>query len=48
MGRTNVVYTGVAIKYGDKITKFTEKTEVVFGQFDDAHIQAYVDTGEPM
>lgn len=48
MGRTNVVYTGVAIKYDDKIQKFTEKTEVVFGKFDDVHIQAYVDTGEPM
>lgn len=48
MGRTNVVYTGVAIKYGDQIHKFTEKTEVTFGKFDDAHIRAYVETGEPM
>lgn len=48
MGRTNVVYTGLAIKYGDKIHKFTESTEVTFGKFDDAHIRAYVETGEPM
>lgn len=48
MGRTNVVYTGVAIKYGDKIHKFSETTDVTFGHFDDTHIQAYVDTGEPM
>lgn len=48
MGRTNVVYTGLAIKYGDQIHKFTESTEVTFGKFDDAHIRAYVETGEPM
>lgn len=48
MGRTNVVYTGLVIKYGDKIHKFTESTEVTFGKFDDAHIRAYVETGEPM
>lgn len=48
MGRTNVVYTGVAIKYGDVIHKFTETAEVTFGKFSDTEILAYVESGEPM
>lgn len=48
MGKSNVVYTGVAIKYGDQMIKFTEKTEVFFGNFTDEQIQAYVDTKEPL
>lgn len=48
MGKPNVVYTGVVIKYGDHIAKFTEKTKVFFGQYSDEQIQAYVDTGEPL
>lgn len=48
MGRTNVVYTGVAVKYGDKTLKFTEAAEVVFGKFTDKEILAYVESGEPM
>lgn len=47
-GRTNVVYTGVAIKYGDHIEKFTETTEVHFGNCTTEQIKAYVDTGEPL
>ncbi|XP_031636838.1 uncharacterized protein LOC116349500 [Contarinia nasturtii] len=47
-GKTNVVFTGVAIKYGDHIEKFTESTEVQFGKLTTEQIQAYVDTGEPL
>lgn len=47
-GKSNVVYTGVAIKYGDKIVTFTETTEVKFGHCTDEQIQAYVNTGEPL
>lgn len=48
MGKSNIVYTGVAVKYGEHICKFTETTEVFFGNYDDKQIQAYVDTGEPL
>lgn len=48
MGRSHVVYTGVAIKHGDEIRKFTESAEVEFGKFSDAEIIAYVESGEPM
>lgn len=47
-GKTNTVYTGVAIKYGDHIEKFTETTDVQFGICTDEQIQAYVETGEPL
>lgn len=47
-GNTNTVYTGVAIKYGDHIEKFTEATEVQFGKLTPEEIIAYVDTGEPL
>lgn len=47
-GKSNIVYTGVAIKYGDHIGKFTEKTEVQFGNCSVEQIKAYVDTGEPL
>jgi predicted house-cleaning NTP pyrophosphatase (Maf/HAM1 superfamily) len=43
-----VVVTGVVIKFGDKITKFTETAEVQFGTATPEQIQGYVDTGEPM
>lgn len=48
VGRQHVVYTGVCIKYGTKITKFTETAEVFFGQASKEQIQAYVDTKEPL
>lgn len=48
MGRSHVVYTGVVIKSGDSITKFTESTKVFFGQVTDEQIRAYVATGEPL
>lgn len=47
-GKTNTVYTGVAIKYGDHIETFTEATKVQFGNCTDEQIKAYVDTGEPL
>lgn len=47
-GKTNTVYTGVAIKYGDHVETFTETTKVQFGNCSDEQIKAYVDTGEPL
>lgn len=47
-GQKHVVYTGVAIKYGDHIEKFTETTEVQFGNCTTDQIKAYVDTEEPL
>ncbi|XP_039764829.1 probable bifunctional dTTP/UTP pyrophosphatase/methyltransferase protein isoform X2 [Pararge aegeria] len=47
-GRSHTVYTGVVVKSLDKVVKFTEKTDVVFGKLDDEQIQGYIDTGEPM
>lgn len=48
VGRSHIVYTGVVIKFGDTITKFTESTTVQFGQVSDEQIRAYVATGEPL
>lgn len=47
-GNTNVVYTGVAIKYHNRTVKFTEKTEVRFAKLTDENIRDYVETGEPL
>uniref|UniRef100_A0A2A4J666 Maf-like protein n=1 Tax=Heliothis virescens TaxID=7102 RepID=A0A2A4J666_HELVI len=47
-GRGHTVYTGVVIKTDDKIVKFTEKTNVFFGNVDDEQIKGYIATGEPM
>lgn len=47
-GKSHVVYTGVVIKYGSKMIKFTETANVQFGKANPEQIQAYVDTGEPM
>lgn len=48
VGRVNTVYTGVVIKYGEKICRFTESAKVKFGNATPEQIQAYVDTGEPL
>lgn len=48
IGRTHEVFTGVVLKYNDEIVKFTESTQVTFGNATKDQIQAYVDTGEPM
>ncbi|CAG9133470.1 unnamed protein product [Plutella xylostella] len=47
-GRTHTVYTGVVVKTAHKTTKFTEKTNVIFGKLDEAQIKGYIATGEPM
>ncbi|KAF5288612.1 hypothetical protein FQR65_LT11983 [Abscondita terminalis] len=44
----NVVYTGVVIKYRERIEKFTSVTTVYMGQLSQEEIEFYVDTGEPM
>lgn len=48
IGRKHTVYTGVALKYGEKVARFTESTDVFFGKATPEQIQAYVDTGEPL
>ncbi|XP_026760068.1 dTTP/UTP pyrophosphatase-like [Galleria mellonella] len=47
-GRGHTVYTGVVIKAFDKVVKFTESTNVFFGNIDESQIRAYIATGEPM
>lgn len=47
-GKPHVVYSGVALKMGEKIIKFTESTKVYIGDMSDEEIKAYVETGEPM
>ncbi|XP_026726665.1 uncharacterized protein LOC113493066 [Trichoplusia ni] len=47
-GRGHTVYTGVVIKSVDKVIKFTEKTDVVFGKLEEQQIRGYIATGEPM
>ncbi|KAF5288613.1 hypothetical protein FQR65_LT11984 [Abscondita terminalis] len=44
----NVVYTGVVIKYKERIEKFTAVTTVYMGQLTPEEIESYVDSGEPM
>lgn len=48
VGRSHIVYTGVVIKNGDAITKFTESTTVHFGNVTEEQVRAYVATGEPL
>lgn len=48
VGRSHVVYTGVVIKNGETITKFTESTTVHFGNVTEEQVRAYVATGEPL
>jgi MAF protein len=47
-GRTHVVYTGTVLKFNEKIVKFTENTQVTFGQLTSEQIQAYVETNDPL
>nr|XP_021198237.2 dTTP/UTP pyrophosphatase isoform X2 [Helicoverpa armigera] len=47
-GRGHTVYTGVVVKTQHKTVKFTEKTDVFFGNVDDKQIKGYIATGEPM
>lgn len=47
-GRTAVLYTGHAVRYGDRALTEVAGTTVHFADPDDAEIAAYVDTGEPL
>lgn len=47
-GRVHQVFTGVSVKYKDTVETFCEKTDVYFKEIDDAAIDAYVRSGEPM
>ncbi|XP_034824268.1 dTTP/UTP pyrophosphatase [Maniola hyperantus] len=47
-GRCHTVYTGVVVKALEKVVKFTEKTDVLFGKLEDDQIKGYIATGEPM
>ncbi len=46
-GRTHFVYTGVCIIYNNKVTSFTEKTEVLFHNLTENEVEKYMDTNEP-
>jgi len=47
-GRTHQVVTSVALVAGDAIYQATDVTNVAFRRMNDAYLQAYVVTGEPM
>jgi septum formation protein len=47
-GRTHQVVTSVVLVMGDAIYQATDVTNVVFRRMDDAYLQEYVATGEPM
>jgi len=47
-GRTAVLYTGHAVRYGDRALTEVAGTTVHFADPDDAEIAAYVETGEPL
>ena len=48
-GKTHQVYTGVTVISPDgRIYSSTDRTDVTFAPVDDAEIEAYVLTGEPM
>jgi septum formation protein len=47
-GRTHQVVTSVVLVVGDAIYQATDVTNVVFRRMDDAFLEAYVATGDPM
>jgi len=47
-GRRHSVFTGICIRYQDKILTAFEQTEVQFATLSNAEIEAYIATGEPM
>jgi len=47
-GRSHEVVTGVCVKGRNRTTVFSVATEVVFRTLEEAEIEAYVATGEPM
>ena len=47
-GRTHEVFTGVAIRCGNRENTFFERTLVAFYELDTCDIEEYIKTGEPM
>ena len=47
-GRSHTVYTGVTVLRGAQALSHAERTEVRFRALDDAEIERYIATGEPM
>ena len=47
-GRTHQVVTSVALVSGETVHQATDVTNVVFRRMDDAFLEAYIATGEPM
>jgi len=47
-GRSHVVVTGVAVKWGGRLASGVEEVGVTFRDLSDAEIDSYIDTGEPM
>ena len=47
-GRTHQVVTSIALVAGETVHQATDVTNVVFRRMDDAFLEAYVGTGEPM
>lgn len=47
-GRTHEVFTGVAIRCGNRENAFFERTLVTFYELDTCDIEEYIKTGEPM
>ncbi len=47
-GETNRVWTGLCVRRGGEVLSAAECTEVRFRPLDDAEIEAYVRTGEPL
>ncbi|HEX8851477.1 MAG TPA: Maf family protein [Gemmatimonadaceae bacterium] len=47
-GRSHTVLTGVAVARGERVESGVEEVEVWFRALDDAEIDAYIATGEPM
>jgi septum formation protein len=47
-GRSHVVMTGVAVRWGGRLASGVEEVGVTFRRLSDAEIARYIDTGEPM
>jgi septum formation protein len=47
-GRTHTVYTAVAVRRGEHLVSGVEHVAVTFRALDDATIESYIATGEPM
>jgi septum formation protein len=47
-GREHVVMTGVAVRWGERLASGVEHVGVRFRPLNDAEIERYIDTGEPL